>query len=149
MPYVTECGAFCCLCMSFHGCTNVFRSFRQFNVVDVVQQALSHTDSRAAEAAEVFFSEAQRLYKEEKAIDPQFESAIMTVAAAQLLSVAASRQGLEEVSQQYLVTGIQLAHQNGFLAVKKRNSARNWLDGDISNVRAASFAACTYSSLLL
>ena len=41
----------------------------------------------------------------------------------------------------YLAEGIELAHQNGLLAVGRKESARNWLDDHIDYVKATSHTA--------
>lgn len=89
----------------------------------------------------MFFAEAEKLYSEEKNDDPQFEYATMMVAATQLMSASATWHGKEEVANKYLQSGIQLAYQNGLLAVGKGYSARNWLDDNISHLKAASHTA--------
>ncbi|PSR81930.1 hypothetical protein BD289DRAFT_484138 [Coniella lustricola] len=88
-----------------------------------------------------FFVEAERLYREEKTVEPQYDTAVMTVAAAQLLSLAALHHGNQAVSLRYMHDGIQLGCENGMLAVRKTHSARNWLDDHILSVRAASHTA--------
>lgn len=107
------------------------------------QQSCTALEPDTAGLSHVFFAEAERLYSEEKTGGPQFETAIMTVAAAQLLSITAAVHGKEDISQGYLRDGIRLAHQNGLLAVEKGQSARNWLDDHVShvNLKAASHAA--------
>lgn len=81
------------------------------------------------------------MYYEEITGDPQFGTAMMTVAATQLMSIIAASHGREETAQKYMQEGVQLAYRNGLLAVSQGNSARNWLDNDMSNVKAASHTA--------
>lgn len=65
----------------------------------------------------------------------------MTVAATQLLSAAAACHGREAVAHQYLESGIQLARENGLLAVERDRSAKNWLEDHVVAVKAASHTA--------
>lgn len=41
----------------------------------------------------------------------------------------------------YQAEGVELAYQNGLLAVDKKASARNWLDDRVDYVKAASYTA--------
>lgn len=108
-----------------------------------VQQGCTAFNQNIAALSHVFFAEAERLYIEEKTGHPQFDTAITTVAATQILSLTAGRHGKEEIAQKYLRAGIQLAHQNGLLEVGKGGeaSARKWLDSHISIVKAAAHTA--------
>lgn len=81
------------------------------------------------------------MHSEEITGNPQYQFAIPNIAATQLLSLAATCHGRNELALKYLVEGIELAHQNGLLAVAKRLSARNWLDDHVDHVRAASHTA--------
>ncbi|CAN8105293.1 unnamed protein product [Discula destructiva] len=110
-------------------------------VLALACQGYAATDPEAASLSHDFFVEAERLYREEKTGGPQYESATMTTAAALLLCTAATSQAQEDVAAMYLFDGIQMAHQNGLLAVTKRYGARHWLDGDIELVRAAAHTA--------
>lgn len=107
-------------------------------------------DAEAARFSYDFFAEAERLYSEEKTGGPQYESATMTIAAARLLCGAATYHGQMRLASRYLFDGIQMAHENGLLAVPKQDGARRWLDGNINNVRAAAHAAWgTYCTTVL
>lgn len=65
----------------------------------------------------------------------------MTIAAAQLLCGAATYHGKVRLASRYLFDGIQMAHENGLLAVPRQDGARRWLGGNINHVRAAAHAA--------
>ncbi|KAG6355116.1 hypothetical protein INS49_004197 [Diaporthe citri] len=104
-------------------------------------QGYSSIDADTAALSHAFFNEAQRLHREESTGNPQYQFAIPNIAATQLLSLAATCHGRNELALRYLVEGIELAHQNGLLAVGKKHSARNWLDDHVDYVRAASHTA--------
>ncbi|KAI3399117.1 hypothetical protein diail_7696 [Diaporthe ilicicola] len=88
-----------------------------------------------------FFKEAQLLHEEESNNNPQYQFVIPNIAATQLLSLAAAFHGRNELARRYLLEGIHLAHQNGLLAVGKKQSARNWLDDNVDFLKAASHTA--------
>ncbi|KAH8747471.1 hypothetical protein F5883DRAFT_474402 [Diaporthe sp. PMI_573] len=104
-------------------------------------QGYSSIDPNTATLSYAFFNEAQRLHSEESTGNPQYQFAIPNIAATQLLSLAATCHGRNELALSYLVEGIELAHQNGLLAVDKKESARNWLDDHVDYVKAASHTA--------
>lgn len=81
------------------------------------------------------------MHLEESTGNPQYQLAIPNIAATQLLSLAANCHGRNELALEYMVEGIDLAHQNGLLAVGKTHSARNWLDDHVDHVKAASHTA--------
>jgi hypothetical protein len=58
-----------------------------------------------------------------------------------LLSLAAACHGRNELALRYLIEGIELAHQNGLVAVDRKQSASNWLDDHVDYVKAASHTA--------
>ncbi|KAF3764046.1 hypothetical protein M406DRAFT_73893 [Cryphonectria parasitica EP155] len=104
-------------------------------------QGYTAFEPQAAGLSHEFFAEAEQLYNEEKTVAPQYGTAIMTVAALQLMSVAATCHGRQAIAHQYLHYGIQLAGDNGLLAVNEGQSARSWLDDHVLCVRAASHTA--------
>ncbi|KAK2596580.1 hypothetical protein N8I77_013462 [Diaporthe amygdali] len=104
-------------------------------------QGYSSIEADTAVLSYAFFDEAQRLHEEENTGNPQYQFAIPHIAATQLLSLAATCHGRNELALRYMVEGIELAHENGLLAVGKRHSARNWLDDHVDFVKAASHTA--------
>ncbi|KAJ0108827.1 c6 transcription factor [Diaporthe amygdali] len=104
-------------------------------------QGYSNIEAETAVLSYAFFTEAERLHREESTGNPQYQFAIPNIAATQLLSLAATCHGRNELALRYLVEGIELAHQNGLLAVGKMHSARNWLDDHVDFVKAASHTA--------
>ncbi|KAJ4387481.1 hypothetical protein N0V93_008073 [Gnomoniopsis smithogilvyi] len=110
-------------------------------VLSVACQGYTAIDPEAASFSHDFFVEAERLYSEEKTGGPQYESAVMTIAAARLLCGAATGHGWVRIASRYVLDGLQMAHENGLLSVPRRDGARLWLDGNVNNVRAAAYAA--------
>ncbi|KAH8754767.1 hypothetical protein F5883DRAFT_431032, partial [Diaporthe sp. PMI_573] len=104
-------------------------------------QGYSSIDPDTADLSYAFFNEAQQLHREESAGNPQYQFAIPNIAATQLLSLAAACHGRNELALRYLIEGIELAHQNGLVAVDRKQSARNWLDDHVDYVKAASHTA--------
>ncbi|KAH8746506.1 hypothetical protein F5883DRAFT_254093 [Diaporthe sp. PMI_573] len=104
-------------------------------------QGYSSIDHNTASLSYAFFNEAQRLHREESTGNPQYQFAIPNIAATQLLSLAATCHGRNALAMKYLAEGIELAHQNGLLAVGRKESARNWLDDHVDYVKAASHTA--------
>ncbi|KAL1866839.1 hypothetical protein Daus18300_006542 [Diaporthe australafricana] len=104
-------------------------------------QGYSSIEPETAVLSYAFFNEAERLHSEESTSNPQYQFAIPNIAATQLLSLAATCHGRNELATKYLAEGIELAHQNGLLAVGKKHSARNWLDDHVDYVKAASHTA--------
>ncbi|KAG8162117.1 hypothetical protein KVR01_007882 [Diaporthe batatas] len=104
-------------------------------------QGYSCIDPTTAALSHAFFNEAQQLHEQESTSNPQYQFAIPNIAATQLLSLAATCNGRNGLAMKYLAEGIELAHQNGLLAVDKKASARNWLDDHIDYVKAASHTA--------
>ncbi|KAH8747933.1 hypothetical protein F5883DRAFT_622431 [Diaporthe sp. PMI_573] len=98
-------------------------------------------DHNTASLSYAFFNKAQRLHREESTGNPQYQFAIPNIAATQLLSLAATCHGRNALAMKYLAEGIELAHQNGLLAVGRKESARNWLDDHVDYVKAASHTA--------
>lgn len=105
------------------------------------QQGYAATDSDAAGLGNAFFAEAERLYNEEKTGGPQYQLALTTIAAMQLLGATATYQGKGEIAHRYITESIDLARFNGLFAVGRTDSARNWTDDHIDSVRAASHTA--------
>lgn len=110
-------------------------------VLSFACQGYSSIDADTAALSYAFFNEAQRLHGEESTGNPQYQFAIPNIAATQLLSLAATCHGRNELALKYMVEGIELAHENGLLAVGKKFSARNWLDDHVDYVKAASHTA--------